>query len=128
MLAETTKAVPWTTSESRSTEMPSKMLCVSGHPSQRERTRRWRSTARIRAWFHYLLEARELGGKSEDGGFGGPLCKDPFGPEVPALVERLWKEADQDRTLCYDSFHDPCPRLTPEPVATCKTLTMATRP
>merc|ERR1712127_688552 len=28
--------------------------------------------------FHYLLEAHELGGKNKDGGFGGPLCTDPF--------------------------------------------------
>jgi len=70
--------------------------------------------------FHYLLEAHELGGKNEDGGYGGPLCKDPYGPEVQALVEKLLKEADQDRTLCYNNFHDPCPQLTPEQVAKCK--------
>merc|ERR1712214_199136 len=70
--------------------------------------------------FHSLLEAHELGGKNEDGGYGGPLCKDPYGPEVQALVEKLLKEADQDRTLCYNNFHDPCPQLTPEQVAKCK--------
>merc|ERR1712045_176089 len=59
--------------------------------------------------FHYLLECHELGGKNLDGGYGGPLCQDPYGPEVTALVEKLLKEADQDRTLCYNNFHDPCP-------------------
>jgi len=70
--------------------------------------------------FHYLLEAHELGGKNEDGGYGGPLCKEPYGPEVQALVEKLLKEAEQDRTLCYNNFHDPCPQLSPEQVAKCK--------
>merc|ERR1712242_315824 len=45
---------------------------------------------------------------------------DPYGPEVSALVEKLLKEADQDRTLCYNNFQDPCPALTPEQVAKCK--------
>jgi muconolactone delta-isomerase len=70
--------------------------------------------------FHYLLECHELGGKSEDGGYGGPLCPDPYGSEVSALVERLLKEADQDRTLCYNNFQDPCPALSKEQVAKCK--------
>ena len=70
--------------------------------------------------FHYLLECHELGGKNEDGGYGGPLCKEPYGPEVQALVEKLLKEADQDRTLCYNNFQDPCPQLSQEQVAKCK--------
>jgi len=32
--------------------------------------------------FPYVLEAHELGGENEDGGFGGPLCEDPCGTEV----------------------------------------------
>nr|AAV35378.1 luciferase [Alexandrium tamarense] len=70
--------------------------------------------------FHYLLECHELGGKNEDGGYGGPLCKDPYGPEVSALVEKLLKEAEDDRTLCYNNFQDPCPELPKEQVAKCK--------
>merc|ERR1719414_1442987 len=32
--------------------------------------------------FHYLLEAHELGGKNADGGFGGPLCPEPYSQEI----------------------------------------------
>merc|ERR1711963_244140 len=60
------------------------------------------------------------GGKNADGGYGGPLCKDPFGPEVSALLEKLQQEAEADRTLCYNNFCDPNPELTPEQVAKCK--------
>jgi len=70
--------------------------------------------------FHYLLEAHELGGKNEDGGYGGPLCRDPYGAEVSHLVEKLLKEAEEDRTLCYNNFQDPCPSLTKEQVAKLK--------
>jgi len=70
--------------------------------------------------FHYLLECHELGGKNADGGYGGPLCKDPYGPEVSALLEKLQQEAEADRTLCYNNFCDPNPELTPEQVAKCK--------
>jgi len=70
--------------------------------------------------FHYLLEAHELGGKNKDGGFGGPLCKDPFGDEVQKLVEVLLKEAESDTTLCYNNFKDPCPSLTKKQVEMCK--------
>merc|ERR1712127_870941 len=70
--------------------------------------------------FHYLLECHELGGKNADGGYGGPLCKDPYGPEVSALLEKLQQEAEADRTLCYNNFCDPNPELTPEQTAKCK--------
>merc|ERR1719510_961590 len=70
--------------------------------------------------FHYLLECHELGGKNPDGGYGGPLCKDPYGTEVQALVDQILKDSENDRTLCYNNFHDPCPALTKEQVAACK--------
>jgi len=70
--------------------------------------------------FHYLLEAHELGGKSKDGGYGGPLCADPFGSEVQQLVEVLLAEAEKDTTLCYNNFKDPCPALTKKQVDMCK--------
>lgn len=70
--------------------------------------------------FHYLLECHELGGKNADGGYGGPLCKDPYGPEVSALLEKLQQEAEADRTLCYNNFCDPNPELTPAQTAQCK--------
>jgi len=70
--------------------------------------------------FHYLLECHELGGKNATGGYGGPLCENPYGPEVQALVDQILKESENDRTLCYNNFHDPCPCLTTEQVALCK--------
>nr|O77206.1 RecName: Full=Dinoflagellate luciferase [Lingulodinium polyedra]AAC36472.1 luciferase [Lingulodinium polyedra] len=70
--------------------------------------------------FHYLLECHELGGKNASGGYGGPLCEDPYGSEVQAMTEKLLKEADSDRTLCFNNFQDPCPQLTKEQVAMCK--------
>merc|ERR1719414_2647349 len=62
--------------------------------------------------FHYLLEAHDLGGKNEDGGYGGPLCKDPYGDEVQRIVENLLAQSEIDKTLCYNNFKDPCPQLT----------------
>merc|ERR1712127_308778 len=70
--------------------------------------------------FHYLLECHELGGKNATGGYGGPLCEDPYGAETQALVDQILKESENDRTLCYNNFHDPCPQLTKEQVALCK--------
>jgi len=70
--------------------------------------------------FHYLLECHDLGGKNSDGGYGGPLCRDPYGPEVQDLVDKLLKEADKDRSLCYNNFQDACPELTKEQVQKCK--------
>jgi len=70
--------------------------------------------------FHYLLECHELGGKNADGGYGGPLCEDPYGDEVSTLVKKILAESEEDRTLCYNNFHDPCPELTKEQVAKCK--------
>merc|ERR1711884_857164 len=70
--------------------------------------------------FHYLLECHDLGGKNEDGGYGGPLCREPYGPEVQELVDKLLREAEDDRSLCYNNFQDPCPELTKEQVQKCK--------
>nr|AAL40676.1 luciferase [Pyrocystis lunula] len=70
--------------------------------------------------FHYLLECHELGGKNASGGYGGPLCEDPYGAEVSKLVDQVLKDSDNDRTLCYNNFHDPCPELTKGQVAMCK--------
>merc|ERR1719204_1838675 len=70
--------------------------------------------------FHYLLHCHELGGKNADGGYGGPLCKDPYGAEVRGIVDRLVKEAAEDKTLAFDNFKEPCPQLTKEQVALCK--------
>jgi len=70
--------------------------------------------------FHYLLECHELGGKNVDGGFGGPLCEDPFGEEVSKLATKALAESEEDKTLAFNNFHDPCPSLTKEQVAMCK--------
>merc|ERR1719499_1976854 len=70
--------------------------------------------------FHYLLEAHELGGKNPDGGYGGPLCADPYSKEIMSLCEVLLAEAQQDKTLCYNNFKDPCPQLTKKQVELCK--------
>merc|ERR1719491_2231304 len=59
--------------------------------------------------FHYLLECHGLGGKNEDGGYGGPLCKEPFGDECSKLAKQVLEDADKDRTLAFNNFMDPCP-------------------
>merc|ERR1711992_236633 len=70
--------------------------------------------------FHYLLECHELGGKNADGGFGGPLCEDPFGDEVSKLATKALAESEEDKTLAFNNFQDPCPSLSKEQVAMCK--------
>merc|ERR1712038_1471482 len=65
-------------------------------------------------------EAHDLGGKNEDGGYGGPLCQDPYGDEVQRFTENLLAQAEIDKTLCYNNFCDPNPELTPEQTAKCK--------
>merc|ERR1712241_1505589 len=70
--------------------------------------------------FHYLLEAHEAGGKNADGGYGGPLCADPYGEEVQNMVENLLAQSELDRTLCYNNFQAPCPELTKQQTAQCK--------
>mmetsp|Transcript_39014 Transcript_39014/g.112639 ORF Transcript_39014/g.112639 Transcript_39014/m.112639 type:complete len:485 (+) Transcript_39014:67-1521(+) len=70
--------------------------------------------------FHYLLEAHELGGKNADGGYGGHLCLDPYSKEISDLCTVLLSEAQQDKTLCYNNFTDPCPQLTQRQVELCK--------
>merc|ERR1712129_650236 len=70
--------------------------------------------------FHYLLECHDLGGKNADGGYGGPLCQQPFGDEVQKLTKQILEDSEKDRTLCYNNFMDPCPELTKAQVAICK--------
>merc|ERR1711884_676885 len=70
--------------------------------------------------FHYLLEAHEAGGKNADGGYGGPLCADPYGEEVQNMVENLLAQSEIDRTLCYNNFTAPCPELTKRQTAMLK--------
>ena len=62
--------------------------------------------------FHYLLEAHDLGGKNETGGYGGPMCADPYGAEVQGIVENALAQSEIDKTLAYNNFTDPCPELT----------------
>merc|ERR1711933_414977 len=69
--------------------------------------------------FHYLLEAHELGGKNADGGYGGPLCSDPYGEEVTSMVNSLLAMSEIDKTLAFKNFTMPCPELTKEQVAKC---------
>merc|ERR1712032_895535 len=70
--------------------------------------------------FHYLLEAHELGGKNPDGGYGGPLCSDPYGEEVVSMVNNLLAMSELDKTLAFKNFTLPCPELTKAQVDQCK--------
>ena len=82
------------------------------HALSSQRSRLQCARASITSGFHYLLECHDLGGKNADGGYGGPLCQDPFGEEVQGLVKQILADSEKDRTLCYNNFMDPCPELT----------------
>lgn len=56
----------------------------------------------------------------KDGGYGDPLCKDPYGPEVSGPLLPLLQEAGQDRTVCVNNFQNPNPEVTEKQVAKSK--------
>lgn len=67
--------------------------------------------------YGYTTEAHSSYGKNKDGGYGGPLCENPFGAEVSSIVKRLQEEAVDDKTLAFNGFTDPCPKLSKRQVA-----------
>ena len=66
---------------------------------------------------NYLLQCHDLGGKSADCGYGGPLAKTT--PACQDIVKQILE--DQRRRLsCYTISWIPCPMLTKSRFATCK--------
>ena len=49
---------------------------------------------------------------NKDGGFGGPLCAEAYGDEVKSRVKCSWPIYENDKTLAFNNFTDPCPELT----------------
>merc|ERR1719284_620058 len=57
---------------------------------------------------------------NKQGGFGGPLCAEPYGDEVQSIVKRLLADSDNDKSLAFNNFADPCPELTKKQLETMK--------
>ena len=51
---------------------------------------------------------------------GTKRLRKTFGEEVSKLAKQILEDADKDRTLAFNNFHDPCPELTKQQVAVCK--------
>jgi len=66
--------------------------------------------------YGYVTEAHSSYGKNKDGGYGGPLCENPFGAEVSSIVKRLQEEVVNE-TMAFNNFTDPCPKLSKRQVA-----------
>jgi len=62
--------------------------------------------------YDYKTDAHSLHGQNKDGGYGGPLCENPYGAEVSNIVKRLQQEAVNDKTMAFNNFTDPCPKLS----------------
>ena len=62
--------------------------------------------------YTYKTEVHALHGMNKQGGFGGPLCAEPYGDEVQSIVKRLLADSDNDKSLAFNNFTDPCPELT----------------
>jgi len=77
--------------------------------------------------YDYKTPVHLLGGKNKDGGYGGPLCKEPFGKEVQDICDKILVRSDAGAEgpgnadqLCYNNFKDPTPELTKEQVQSIK--------
>ena len=49
---------------------------------------------------------------NKHGEFGGPLRAEPYGDEAQSIVKRLLADSENDKTLAFNNFTDPCPELT----------------
>jgi hypothetical protein len=70
--------------------------------------------------YTYKTEVHALHGMNKHGGFGGPLCAEPYGDEVQSIVKRLLADSENDKTLAFNNFTDPCPELTKKQLQTMK--------
>ena len=62
--------------------------------------------------YTYKTEVHVLRGMNKHGGFGGPLCAEPYGDEVQPTMKSLLADSENDKTLAINNFTDPCPELT----------------
>ena len=60
------------------------------------------------------------GGVNKHGDFGGPLCAESYGDEVQSIVKRLLADSENDKSLAFNNFTDPCPELTKKRLQTLK--------
>jgi len=67
--------------------------------------------------YDYKTGAHSLHGQNKDGGYGGPLCENPYGAELSNIVKRLQEEAVNDKTMAFNNFTDPCPKLSSKQVS-----------
>ena len=61
--------------------------------------------------YTYKTEVHALLGMNKHGGFGVPLCAELYGDEVQSTVKRLLADSDNDKSLAFNNFTDPCPEL-----------------
>ena len=57
---------------------------------------------------------------NKHGGFGGPLCAEPYGDEVQSIVKRLLVDSEADKSLAFNSFTGSRPELTKKQLQTIK--------
>ena len=47
-------------------------------------------------------------------------CAEPFGDEVQSIVKRLLADSENDKSLAFKNFTDPCPELSKKRLQTLK--------
>ena len=99
--------------------------CRTSHPCarlsyNRPRPTRPMSKPLVKSLAALIAANGWTGGMNKHGDFGGPLCAEPYGDEVQSLVKRLLADSENDKSLAFNNFTDPCPELTKKRLQTMK--------
>ena len=66
----------------------------------------------VMSGYTYKTIVHALHGMNKHGGFGGPLWVEPYDDEVQSIMKRLLTDSDNDKSLTFNNFTDPCSELT----------------
>ena len=66
----------------------------------------------VMSGYTYKTIVHALHGMNKHDGFGGPLWGGSYDDEVQSIMKRLLTDSDNDKSLTFNNFTDPCSELT----------------